>query len=241
MATSIRRVSLYFVLGIGTYGGYSFYNKFIASTKKLEKAPSNSLLEKQCYNTFDADTDTFEQPAFHDCYQFEKKSIKLKNDKTFNNMIDKEFMISELISKSFYASSIFSMEKYLLKKICLWNKIDDENVLNTKYNIGQIYGIWKVGAKTNNEIILEWYDKYSIWDKYLNGITYLSANITPSKSDNDDDCIDVTFEFGSGTLKPRQLPFIVKPFLTFHSIYSRMLLVSTAEQFVSIITECKSI
>ena len=220
MATrASSRLAYTIILGFGTYGGYSFYDKFILSTEKLKNVPENSLLARRCYKTFDQGT--FEQPAWNDCYQINKKKIKIIDG------ISDDIIINELIGASFYTSSIFKMEKYLWNKIGVWFKTE-QDVLNRKFNINDRFGIWKVVAKTDNELLLEWNDQYSKWI----GLTYLSANIVPSTTDNVQ-YVDINIKFGSGVLQPRPLSFWAKPFTTFHGIYSRMLLVSTAEQLLS--------
>lgn len=226
------RLAYTIILGFGMYSGYSFYDKFILPTEKLKTAPENSLLAKRCYKTFDKGT--FEQSAWNDCYQINKKNIKIING------ISDDIIINELIGASFYTSSMFKMEKYLLNKIGVWFKTE-QDILNSKFNINDRFGIWKVVAKANNELLLEWNDQYSKWI----GLTYLSANIVPSITDNNQNnnnnvqYVDINIKFGSGILQPRPLSFLATPFTTFHGVYSRMLLVSTTEKLLSTLTSSK--
>eukprot|EP00483_Globobulimina_turgida_P013182 UN13206 len=213
--TRASRLPLYLALGFVTYSGYSFYDKFIHSTTKLQHTPSTCLLDQKCHETL------FSKPSWSDCYQIEVKGIKVTN-KDYDSMdVTVNALISELIAKSLYTSSVFKMEKYLFRKLGYWN-LTEEDLLNSRFNIGEIFGVFKVISKTNDQILFEWHDEYSNWT----GITYLSANVVSSSNDSNCNCIDILVTFGTGSVKPLQLPLVAKLFAPFHGIYSSMLLVS---------------
>eukprot|EP01084_Bolivina_argentea_P130317 230040_1 len=220
MATRVSKLPLYFVLGCGTYSGYSFYNKFIYPTTKVEPPPT-SLLDQRLQQAL------FSKPGWNDCYQIQKKTIQIANSDK-KSIVDINSIMSELIAKSLFTSTIFTMEKHLVRKVGYWkHTYTKEELSNSRYNIGEKYGLWKVISKTNDQILFEWKDPYSGWT----GVSYLSANVSRAKSD--DNCIDIAVLFGTGSVKPLELPWISKLFTPFHGVYSRMLLVSTVDQFIS--------
>ena len=132
----------------------------------------------------------------------------------------------------------FKFEKYLLRKLGMFNRTDN-NILdnNTNFDISNEIGVWTVVAKTNNEILFEFSDP-SGWI----GATYLSIyennenNINNDNNDKNVENIDNIDNFawkvcfGSASIQPPQLPILSRVFTPFHSIYSRVLLVSTANK-----------
>ena len=211
------KVSVCLVLGSGLYGGFSFHNKFIAPTTRLERPPSSSLLERTCYGPSDPSKLHIHAPCWSDTYQIILENVNITN---------KSQATSERIAKSLFVSSAFRVERCLLRKAGIWKRSEDE-LVNSPYHIEEEFGPFKVAAKTENQILFEWHDPYSHWK----GITYLSADICPLQGHTN--TVDITVQFGTGSVEPRQLPLMARVLSSVHGIYSRILLVSMADAFIA--------
>lgn len=203
-----------YAIGLTGCGIFSYYNyvKYIVPTTKLDTPPSNSLLHEEYFANIT-------EKRWSDCYKLEMKI----EDKTVS--VPPNEMLSTLIAKCLYTSPMFKMEKGLLKMAGIW-KHNAQQIQNCNFEINDSIGVWKVIQKNNNEILFQFHDPTLNWT----GATYLALHISNKNGDGNS---DVIVQFGTASVKPKQLPFIAKILLPFHGLYSRMLLVSMTHTFIN--------
>ena len=150
-----------------------------------------------------------------------------------NNNYNQNNEYSTLITKSWLTCHAFGFEKWLWRKLGSLKKNDAEIVAST-YDIDDTIGIWKVVAKTNNEILLKFNVPHTNWV----GATYISVYPTNNSNSNkienpDNEENEWTVCFGTARINPPRLliPTLNNFIVPVHSLYSRMLLASTARKF----------
>ena len=229
------------LLSVPIYGGYVFYRDFLEPTHPISCKPG-SLMD----NRIHSHPGSVVNPCWYDCYQMK---IKLANSSHYQltnlikdkngNIIDKNRQYSTLMTKSWLMCPAFIFEKWLLRTVGVMTKTDEE-IMTNSYDINDKIGVWKVAAKTNNEILVEFTDPYTKWV----GATYFSIypsisdaheNNSGHKKNNDKEkqFVEWTVHFGTASVDPPQLPLLSALLTPMHSLYSRILLASTARQFIA--------
>ena len=228
------------IIGLPLYGGYTFFRDVLYPTTPIE-CKYGSLL----YNRVRSSPGTPLAPCWSDLYEttvylpLSKEGLieKLKEraqDKESNVNIDQRDFLSTFLTKSWLMSNVFDFEKRLLRYIGMMKKSDDEILdSSTTFEITNEIAVWTVVAKNQNEILFEFKDPAG-WT----GGTYLAMYPQHAQHAANKKIIDANgveqFEckvcFGSASIEPPTLPLLAKMVLPIHSLYTRMLLVSTAEK-----------
>lgn len=218
MARKMFRYPIYAGLGLGCYGVFQFYKTFMSPIDKLSRPPADSLLERLYYQP--SNFGRKYGPIWSDCYQC-TRVVSLGS----NQWDIGEEELSGLVAKAFFTSPAFAVERYILSTAGLWTH-SAQQVLQSSFHVGERFGIFRVVAKTNGQILFQWENEQNIV-----GGSFISVAV--SKKDGCD-AMECTLRFGSEMTEPRQRPLLWILTTPIHALYTRVLLKYTMDSFLDL-------